>query len=133
MKISSAANYRCNLRNKYKLASCLKPGREENGRRNYVMINLHESIGPARDGTQVPCICSQTRFCSQTGYLMHALCRNALTTEPLRSAISALYQVLHEVFFVLLLYVPSQQLWSWPDGQFTSPHLFLSKLEQAVN
>ena len=35
--------------------------------------------------------------------------------------------------FVLLLYVPSQQLWSWQDGQFTLPHFFLGKLEQAVN
>ena len=34
--------------------------------------------------------------------------------------------------FVLLLYVPSQQLWSWRDGQFTLPHFFLGKLEQAV-
>ena len=35
--------------------------------------------------------------------------------------------------FVLLLYVPSQQLWSLRDGQFTKPHFFLGKLEQAVN
>ena len=35
--------------------------------------------------------------------------------------------------FVLLRYVPSQQLWSWQDGQFTLPHFFLGKLEQAVN
>ena len=34
---------------------------------------------------------------------------------------------------VLLLYVPSQQLWSWQDCQFTLPHFFLGKLEQAVN
>ena len=26
--------------------------------------------------------------------------------------------------FVLLLYVPSQQLWSLRDGQFTYPHFF---------
>ena len=35
--------------------------------------------------------------------------------------------------FVLLLYVPSQQLWSLRDGQFTYPHFFLGRLEQAVN
>ena len=35
--------------------------------------------------------------------------------------------------FVLLLYAPSQQLWSWRDCQFTSQHFFLGKLEQAVN
>ena len=34
---------------------------------------------------------------------------------------------------VLLLYVPSQKLWSWQDGQFTLPHFFLGKLEQAVH
>ena len=33
--------------------------------------------------------------------------------------------------FVFLLYVPSQQLWSWRDGQFILPHFFLGKLEQA--
>ena len=26
--------------------------------------------------------------------------------------------------FVLLLYVQSQQLWSWRDRQFTLPHFF---------
>ena len=36
------------------------------------------------------------------------------------------------VCFVLLLYVPSQQLWSWWDGQFTYPHFFQGKLEQAL-
>ena len=36
-------------------------------------------------------------------------------------------------FFFLLLDVPSQQLWSWRDGQFTLPHFYLGKLEQAVN
>ena len=35
--------------------------------------------------------------------------------------------------FVLLLYFPSQHLWSWQDCQFTYPHFFLGKLEQAVN
>ena len=37
------------------------------------------------------------------------------------------------LFVCLLLYVPCQQLWSWLDGQFTQPHFFLGKLEQAVN
>ena len=35
--------------------------------------------------------------------------------------------------FVCLLYVPSQQLWSLRDGQFTKPHFFLGRLEQADN
>ena len=37
------------------------------------------------------------------------------------------------VCLFLLLYVPSQQLWSLRDGQFTKPHIFLGRLEQAVN
>ena len=35
-------------------------GREENDRRNYFMIHLHESIGPDRERTWDPWICSQT-------------------------------------------------------------------------
>ena len=35
-------------------------------------------------------------------------------------------------FFVLLLYVPSNQLWSWRDGP-PNHTFFLGKLEQAVN
>ena len=37
-------------------------GREENGRRNYLMINLHVSMGLGRDQTRNPWICSQTRY-----------------------------------------------------------------------
>ena len=32
------------------------------------MINLHESMGPGRDRTRDPWICSQTRICCQTHY-----------------------------------------------------------------
>ena len=32
------------------------------------MINLHESMGPGRDRTRDPWICSQLRICSQTRY-----------------------------------------------------------------
>ena len=35
--------------------------------------------------------------------------------------------------FVLLRYVPSQQLWSWRDGQLHNHTFFLGKLEQALN
>ena len=35
-------------------------GREENGRRNYFMINIQESMGPGQDWTRDPWICSQT-------------------------------------------------------------------------
>ena len=40
--------------------------REENDRRNYFMINLHDCMGPGRDRTRDPWICSQTRICCQT-------------------------------------------------------------------
>ena len=33
---------------------------------------------------------------------------------------------------ILLLYVPSQQLWSWRDGQFNLPYFFLGRLMKAV-
>ena len=41
-------------------------GREENGRRNYFVINLRKSMGPGLDRTPSPWISSQTRNCSQT-------------------------------------------------------------------
>ena len=37
------------------------------------------------------------------------------------------------VCLFLLLYVPSQQLWSLRDGQLPNHTFFLGKLEQAVN
>ena len=43
-----------------------------------------------------------------------------------------IYQEAWLCLFVLLLYAPNQQLWSWQDGQFIYPHFFLGKLEQAV-
>ena len=43
-------------------------GREENDRRNYFMINIHERMGPGGDRTCDPWICSQTRICCQTCY-----------------------------------------------------------------
>ena len=51
--------------------------REENDRRNYFMINLHESMGPGRDRTRDPWFCSQTRICCQTRYRLRyaARCR----------------------------------------------------------
>ena len=42
--------------------------REENGRRNYFMIDLYECMGPSRDWFHDPQICSQTRICSRTRY-----------------------------------------------------------------
>ena len=37
------------------------------------------------------------------------------------------------LFVCFVALCPSQQLWSWLDGQFTLPHFSLGKLEQAVN
>ena len=34
--------------------------------------------------------------------------------------------------FVLLLYVPNQQLWSWRDGQLTLPHLSWASLKKRL-
>ena len=39
------------------------------------MINLHESMGPGRDRTRDPWICSQTRTCSQTRYRLRYAAR----------------------------------------------------------
>ena len=39
-----------------------------NGRRNYFMINLHESMGTGWDQTPNPWICSHTRF--RLGYMV---------------------------------------------------------------
>ena len=46
---------------------------------------------------------------------------------------TTLKKVPNESCCFLLLYVPSQQLWSSPDVQFTKPHFFLGKLKRAVN
>ena len=50
-------------------------GRVENDRRNYFMINLHESMGPGRDRTHYPWICSQLRICNQTRHRMRYAAR----------------------------------------------------------
>ena len=49
--------------------------REENGRRNYFMINLHESMGLGRDRTRDPWICSQTHISSQAHYQLRNMAR----------------------------------------------------------
>ena len=52
------------------------------GHRNYFMINLQESMGPGRDRTLDPWICSQTRICSQTCYrLCYAARYNGVLKE----------------------------------------------------
>ena len=42
------------------------------------MINLHESMGPGRDRTRDPWICSQIRICSQTRYRLRYAARSFL-------------------------------------------------------
>ena len=72
------------------------------------------------------CIC----YC-----LYEIMCRYTLSGRQLGYKL-CLMQIIngHTVcLLVLLLYVPSQQLWTWWDGQFTKPHFFLGKLEHAVN
>ena len=54
-------------------------GREENDRRNYFKINLHESIGPGRDRTRDPWICIQSRIGCQTRY---RLCKRLYWIQP---------------------------------------------------
>ena len=48
-------------------------------------------------------------------------CENELVLPNLDSydCIKDHAQILRQLYLVLLLYVPSQQLWSWRDGQFT--------------
>ena len=46
----------------------MNPEKDENDGRNYLMIDLHKSMGPGRDDTRDPWICSQTRICCQTRY-----------------------------------------------------------------
>ena len=54
------------------------------------------------------------------------------TDENLQEILESI--LLQLSLFALLLYVQSQQLWSWQDGQITYNHtFFLGKLEQAVN
>ena len=60
-------------------------GRKENDRRNHFMINLHESMGPGRDRTRDPWICSQTRICCQTRYRLRYAARfTSLRSENTR-------------------------------------------------
>ena len=51
----------------------------------------------------------------QTKYLCDVMSLDEMSCTPRNEAYMSLFVCL----FVLLLYVPSQQLWSWRDGQFT--------------
>ena len=60
--------------------------KEENDRRNHFMINLHESMGPDRDRTRDPWICSQTPICRQTRYRLRYAARRTLLIYNLCSS-----------------------------------------------
>ena len=45
------------------------------------MVNLHESMGPERDRTRDPWICSQTRIYSQTRYRLRYAVRQLQSNE----------------------------------------------------
>ena len=94
------------------------------------MINLHESMDQARIELTISesAVRHIIYFATEPiDYIKRALKKWAA------SAVEHERATLLVVLFVLLLYVPSQQLWSWRDGQFTYPQFFLGKLEQAIN
>ena len=60
------------------------------------MINLHESMGPDRDRTRDPWICSQTGICSQTRYRLRYAARLASKqqiTMAILEEIKSLYEI----------------------------------------
>ena len=50
--------------------------REEDGRRNYFVINLHESMGPGRDQIPDLWVCSQTRY-----HLVHCILKSIVFVD----------------------------------------------------
>ena len=81
-------------------------GREENDRRNYFMINLHESIGPGRDRTRDPWNCSQTRMCLATDACLTAI-PGVASSIPARSY--TFVENDHEIISTVIL-LPSADL-----------------------
>ena len=55
------------------------------------MINLHESMGPGRDRTRDPWICSQTRICCQTRYRLRYAAWWVDDGPPLNAGLAALW------------------------------------------
>ena len=47
----------------------------------YFIINHHESMGPGRDQTRDPWICSQTRICRQTRYRLRKASATSLDNK----------------------------------------------------
>ena len=58
-------------------------GREENDRRNNFMINLHESMGPDRDRTRNPWICSRNFKKKYSFAMLAAIQRDCLSLSKL--------------------------------------------------
>ena len=57
---------------------------------NCFIINLHESMGPDRDRTRNPWICSQTSICSQTRYPLRYAARQSSPLNGDKSTIRML-------------------------------------------
>ena len=64
------------------------------------MINLHESIGPGRDRTHDPWICSQTRMCLATDACLTAD-PGVVSRIPARS--HTFVEIDHEIIFTVIL------------------------------
>ena len=71
------------------------------------MINLHESMGPGRDRTRDPWICSQLRICSQTRYRLRYAARQ-----------------MHDTIYILVSKKHTSFSWSW---------VFMSLLSRATS
>ena len=101
----------------------------------YFMINLYKNIGPSRDGTRDPWICSQTRICCQTRYrLGYAVM--ALTPVMLLQPETVLHPLLQQCFcyisdltFVSLsqkhCYIRGPDICPWPQQRSCQPETVL--------
>ena len=67
---------------------------EENDCRNYIMINLYESMGPGWDQTRDPWICSQIRICSQTRYQLRYGAQMILSWLKVKTVILFLFDLI---------------------------------------
>ena len=96
-------------------------GREENDRRNHFMINLHESMGPDRDRTRDPWICSQTRICSP-GHVTDCATPPGifplLSTGPVHFYFKGCWMVFFHFSQILIEQSVNTQWWPWSDATF---------------
>ena len=100
--------------------------REENDRRNWFMINLHESMGSGRDQTRDPWICSQKcyRLRYKRGFWV-CPCKFITTgphpTKSLTEHFGLGFWIKHS------LHADTRQLWKHPRLTFGKMHLVLSE------